>query len=46
MSYYYVGEMTLDNCGKDKTVSIGDEITQAELDSLNKAFSITGTFHA
>ena len=46
MSYYYVGEMTLDNCGKDKTVSVGDEITQAELDCLNKAFSITGTFHA
>ena len=46
MSYYYVGETTSDDPTEGKTVNVGDEITQEELDRLNKAFSITGTFHA
>jgi hypothetical protein len=45
MPFYYVGDVTSENPEEEKTITVGDEITQDELDSLYKAFSITGTYH-
>ena len=44
--YYYIGEIQNREKDEDTTINIGDEITQEEVDTLNKAFSITGDYHA
>lgn len=44
--YFYIGESQSRTNDGDSVISIGDEITQEEVDTLNKAFSITGYYHA
>ena len=44
--YFYIGESQSSTSDGDSVISIGDEITQEEVDTLNKAFSITGYYHA
>lgn len=44
--YYYVGEVQNQADEHNATINIGDEITPEEVETLNKAFSITGDYHA
>lgn len=44
--YFYIGEHQSRTSEGDSVISIGDEISQKEVDQLNKAFSITGVYHA
>ena len=47
MSYYYVCETIPKSENIDEmTLNVGDEITKEELDCLNNAFSLTGTFYS
>lgn len=46
MSVIYVCEMEKKNPEVDATISIVEEITQEELDTLNQAFSFTGDYHS